>query len=194
MAKALLIVDMLNDFVEEDGALPVPGAKDIVENIGRIKGTAGEYGVLVAYANDAHEKDDPEFENWPPHAIKGTYGAQVIDDLAVTDGDTVIEKQDLSMFTNPRADYLLKYDLIDELYIAGVATEYCVRGAALDAIAKGYKVNLVVDAIAGVDEIKLPDGNVVPETKGAVNRALLEMGNAGAKPMYTAQVLKEMIE
>ncbi len=77
--------------------------------------------------------------------------------------------------------------------MTGVATEYCVRGATLDALAKDYKVNLVVDAVAGVDEIKLPDGTVVPETKGAVNRALLEMGNKGAKPVYTARALDELV-
>ncbi len=194
MTKAILVVDMLNDFVQEDGKLPVQGAKTLVENIGKIRGTAGEYDVLVVYANDAHAEDDPEFKAWPPHAVAGTYGAEVVDELKPAKGDLVIPKQDLSVFTNKEADRLLRERGIDELYVMGVATEYCVRGAALDALTKGYKVNVVVDAIAGVDEIKLPDGTVVPETKGAVARALLEMGNAGAKPMYTANVLEELVK
>lgn len=193
MAKAVLVVDMLNDFVEQDGGLPVPGAKDLVETIGKVKGAAGQYGVLVVYANDAHAQDDPEFNAWPKHAVKGTYGAQVVEALAPNVGDLVIEKQDLSVFTNKRADRMLKERGIDELYVVGVATEYCVRAATLDALNLGYKVNVVVDGIAGVDEIKLPDGTSVPGTKGAVANALLEMGAAGAKPMYAAKVLEDLV-
>ena len=191
--KAIVIVDMLNDFVNEDGALAVPGAKEIVENIGKIKGTAGEYGVMVVYANDAHDPDDIEFKLWPKHAVKDTYSAMVINELAPGKKDNVFEKQDIPMFTNPDLNTLLQKNEIDELYITGVATEYCVRGAVLNgedkfgdavkgAIDIGYKVNVVVDAIAGVDV-----------QKGDQYKALIEMGNAGAKPKYTAQVLEELV-
>ena len=183
MKKALLVVDMLNDFVQEDGKLPVPGAKEIVENIGRIRGTAGQYDVAVVYANDAHAEDDPEFKAWPKHCVAGTEGAEVVKELVPRMGDLVIPKQDLSVFTNREADRLLREAEIHELYVTGVATEYCVRGAALDALTKGYKVNVVVDAIAGVD-LK----------KGDQARALLEMGNTGAKPVYTKQVLEELVK
>jgi nicotinamidase-related amidase len=188
--KALLIVDMLNDFVNPDGALPVKGAQGLVENIKALK----EKADVVVYANDAHAENDPEFKAWPRHCVKGEYGAQVVDALAPKNGALVLEKQDLSVFTNREADRRLREAGVDELYVTGVATEYCVRGATLDALAKGYKVNIVVDAIAGVDEIRLPEGTAVPETKGAVNRSLLEMGNAGAKPLYTAKALDEMVE
>lgn len=185
MVKAIVIVDMLNDFVKEDGALPVAGAQDIIENIGKIKGKAEEYNVLVVCANDAHEQDDVEFKVWPVHAVKGTYGAKVTGDLAPVKGNLVMEKQDLSMFTNKQADALLKQKDIDELYVTGVATEYCDRALVLTdkdkygnlvkgALDLGYEVNVVVDAIAGADL-----------RKGDQNRALLEMGNAGAKPKYT---------
>lgn len=198
MAKAILIVDMLNDFVKKDekyqGKLVVEGAKNIVENIGKIKGKAEEYNVLVVYANDWHEKDDPEFKVWPEHALKNTYGAEIVDIIKPNEYNLLIKKQDLSVFTNKDVDKILSGKNVDELYVTGVATEYCVRAATLDALTKNYKVNVVVDAIAGVDEIVLPDGNIVPETKGAVNRALLEMGNKGAKPIYTANVLEELVK
>lgn len=203
MAKAIVVVDMLNDFVREEheggkGKLVVGGAEKIVENIGRIKGTAGIYNVLVIYANDAHAQEDPEFigygGQWPEHCVKGTKGAEVIPELKPAAGDVVLEKQALSMFTNPEADKILRERGVDELYLTGVATEYCVRAAALDAIARGYKVKVVVDAITGVDEILLPNGVPVPETKGAVARALLEMGNAGARPVYTTKALDEIVK
>ncbi|MFH1511377.1 MAG: isochorismatase family cysteine hydrolase [Candidatus Woesearchaeota archaeon] len=182
MAKAVVIVDMLNDFVQENGALPVPGAKSLVENIGKIRGKANAYNVLVVYANDAHSPNDPEFKTWPRHAVKGESGAKVIDELLPAACDLVIEKQEMSMFTNKDADKLLRSKGIDELYVVGVATEYCVRAAALGAASLGYKVNVVVDAISGVD-IK----------KGDSTYALLEMGKAGVLPKYTSQVLEEMV-
>ncbi|MFC1698101.1 cysteine hydrolase family protein [Nanoarchaeota archaeon] len=194
MVKALLIVDMLNDFVNPDGNLPVAGAPELVENINQIRQAAYEKDMLVVYANDAHAENDPEFEVWPPHCVKGEYGAEVFKQLAPQENDLVLEKVDLSVFTNEKADKELKARGIDELYVTGVATEYCVKGAVMNALELGYKVNLVVDGIAGVDKIVLPDETVVPGTFGAVNNALLEMGNAGAQPVYTNQVLEEMVQ
>ncbi len=183
MAKALVIVDMLHDFVDENGSLPVSGAKSIIENIGKVKGTAGNYKVLVAYANDAHtEEDKDHLEKWPVHAMKGTYGAEVIDELAVEETDLVIEKRDNSMFINPSADTQLKAKGIDELYVTGVATEYCVREAVLGALERGYTVNLIEDAIAGVEL-----------QKGDIHRALTEMKQAGARFITTSQALDEIV-
>lgn len=192
MTKALLIVDMLNDFVEEKGKLPVPGAIGLIHNVQCIKHKAEENNILVVYANDAHAEDDPEFKVWPKHCVKGTYGAEVVEQLKPTADNLTIEKQDLSVFTNSETNDLFRSKGIDELYVVGVATEYCVRGAVLDAIKNGYKTSLITDAIAGVDEIKLPDGTSVPGTKGAVERALNEMIDAGAVRVCTEEALREL--
>jgi nicotinamidase/pyrazinamidase len=225
MKKALVIVDMLNDFVVNDdyykwqqtnplaknkatvvepaelrryaplyeGKLVVPGAHTLIQNIAQLKQFAENYGVVV-YANDAHPETSEEFKAWPVHCVKDTYGAKVIDELLPDEMDVIVEKDDLGMFTNKEADKLLREKGVDELYITGVATEYCVKAAAMGAIKLGYKVNLVVDAIAGVDEIVLPNGKAVPETKGAIAKALMEMGDAGIKPIYTANALEEMVK
>ena len=189
--RAIVIVDMLNDFVKENiegdaeykGKLVVPGAAGLIEKIGRIRGAAGQQNILVIYATDRHIPKDPEFEVWPEHAVEGTYGAAVVDELAPAENNLVIAKQDLSFFTNREADRLLKQHGIAALDFTGVATEYCVRAGALDAANLGYKVNVVVDAIAGVDL-----------QKGDQYRALLEMGNAGIRPIYTKQLLEEMLK
>lgn len=194
MAKALFIVDMLHDFVDEDGKLPVKDAKTLIGNIAELKGYAEKNGIPVIYANDAHAKDDPEFQYWPPHAIKGTYGADIIGELKYNKENIIIEKQKLSAFTNPGLDGILGAYNVDEIYVTGVATEYCVRGVTMDALDLGYKVNLVADAIAGVDEIRLPDNTQVPKTKGAVAYALMEMGAKGARPIYTNDALEEMLK
>jgi len=185
MTKALVIVDMLNDFVQENGALPVKGAKDLVENIAMLAEKARAQGITVVYANDAHAPDDKEFKLWPKHCVKDTYGAQVVEKLKPQLDDLVITKQDLSLFTNPDAEWNLTKrlgKLVQQLYITGVATEYCVGAAALDARKLGYTVNVVVDAIAGVDL-----------QKGDQYKALIEMGNAGVRPIDTKTALEELV-
>lgn len=190
MTKALLIVDMVHDFVDENGALPVKGAIDLVDNINLLRDAAEKKGYAVIYANDAHDYDDKEFQTWPRHSVSGTYGAKIIEDLTPKyKNDIIIEKQDLSFLTNKYANQILKERGIRELYVTGVATEYCVKNGALDAIRLGYAVNLVTDAIAGVGEIKLPDGNVVPGTTDAIPRAYSEMTTAGIRPMKTINAL-----
>jgi len=181
MAKAVVIVDMLNDFVDEKGALPVKGALELVGNIIKIKKKAEEHGIIVVYANDSHAEGDPEFKIWPRHAVKGESGADMVEGLSPTDKDIVIEKQELSLFTNQHADNILKEKDVDELFLMGVATDYCVKESVLDALKNSYAVNVVVDAIAGVD--------LKP---GGQSRALLEMSNAGAKAKTTEQVLEEL--
>ena len=192
MGIGLLVVDMLTDFVRENGKLPVPIAESLVGNIQELREGVYNAGGNVFYANDAHAEDDPEFESFPPHAIKGTPGAEVIYELAPKEGDVVLEKQDLSVYTNPKARQAFIDAGITDLYVAGVATEYCVRGATLDGLEDGLNIHVVVDAIAGVDEIVLPDGVSVPQTKGKVAYACMEMAAVGAKPAYTADVLKEL--
>jgi len=181
--KALLIVDMLNDFVQENGALPVKGAIDIVDRIKFLKKRAESHSTSVIYGNDKHEKGDRELETWGEHCMKGTYGAQVVDDLKPGLEDFVFEKHELSIFSNDKfKGFLKKWPVLDEIYIVGVATDYCVRAAALDAAALGYKVKVVVDAIVGVE---LKDGDCA--------KALIEMGLAGCKPKYTSEALEEML-
>ena len=195
MTKALLIIDMLNDFVPQEGyesKLPVTGAETLVENIAAIKAQAEQKGYVVVYANDSHPEDSEEFKLWPVHCIKGTYGAEVVEGLEPGQAQ-VFEKDSLDVFTNQEFDCTMRQQGVDEFYVVGVATEYCDRAVVLGALQRGYKVNLVVDAIAGVDEIVLPDGNAVPGTKGAVANALMEMAAAGAKPVYTARALEELI-
>ena len=174
MKQALLIVDMINDFVADDGVLRVADAKEFVPVIQKLKKKFDH----VIFVNDAHEENDPEFERWSKHAVKGTKGSRIYKGLCNTK-DIVFEKTKLSCFTNPNVHKYLLREKIDELVVAGVATEYCVRGAVLDALRFGLKVTIVVDAVAGVDL-----------QKGDQFKALLEMGNEGAKPIYSKDIIE----
>jgi len=69
MEDALLIIDMLNDFVHPKGALYIPGAEKIIPNVKRELDRAHQSGIPVIYVNDAHQPDDPEFKVWPKHAV-----------------------------------------------------------------------------------------------------------------------------
>jgi nicotinamidase-related amidase len=190
--KAMVVIDMLQDFVDESGALPVKGASEIIPNIKMLVNAARKNGVMVCYANDSHDPDDFEFKKWPRHSVQGTKESMVIPELKPEKGDIIISKNDLSMFTYKDTDTLLKSKGIKELILTGMATDYCVQAAALDvpdkygklvcgAISRGYKVSLVVDAIKPID---LKPGDSA--------RCLLLMGKAGVKALTTDEVLKEI--
>lgn len=195
MKKALIVIDMLNDFVRLDGDLSVSGAETIIQTIDELRQRAYEKDIPVIYFNDSHNEDDPELKIWPLHCMKGTKGAEVVEELTPRKNDYVILKQENSAFTNPETLFLLRRLEIEEVYLTGVATDYCVRNFALygnsakGAIDYGIKVNIVVDAIKGVDEIL-----GVPNTKGKVVYSALELGAAGVKPIYANQVLEDMIK
>ena len=94
--KALIIVDMLKDFV--DGKLANPRAQGITEPLQRLLAHARENGWVVVFSNDAHQPGDPEMKIWGEHAMAGDPGAEVIDELAPSEGDIISEKQHYGAF------------------------------------------------------------------------------------------------
>src|SRR3990172_4472240 len=89
---ALLIVDMLNDFVREGAPLRVPEAEKTIPVIQCVRAMAHSAGAPVIYLCDSHRPDDPEFRAWGPHALRGTKGAEVIVELTPRPDDIVIRK------------------------------------------------------------------------------------------------------
>ncbi len=140
MKKALLIVDMLKDFVEDWGALKVEGAKEIVPFIKGFKAGIKQQGTPVIYLCDSHSKNDPEFDSWPPHCIEGTKGAEIVDELKPEKDDYVIKKTTYSGFHGTDLDELLKKLSVDTVCICGVAMNICVHYTAADARMNGYNV------------------------------------------------------
>jgi len=132
--KALLVIDMLNDFVAPDGALYVGDTvKKIIPEIQKKIAAAREQGISVIYICDSHDPDDPEFKMFPPHSVKGTKGAEVHKDLRPAAGDPIITKQRYSGFYNTALDDTLKELGIDSLELCGVCTHICVLYTAADA-------------------------------------------------------------
>jgi len=149
---AFLIIDMLNDFVLEGAVLEVPATRKIIPTLKKRIEKARKKKIPIIYICDSHAKDDKEFEIWPPHAIKGTEGAQVVKELSPKEGDYLIEKTTYSGFYNTGLEALLKKLGIKELVVTGTVTNICVMYTVSDAIFRGYKVKVLKDCVAAVNE------------------------------------------
>ncbi len=152
MSVAFLVVDMLNDFVQDNGALPVPKAKEIIPAIKRRLEEARKNGWLVIYLADTHAKNDKEFEVWGKHAVKGTWGNMVIDELTPLPDEMVIPKRRFSGFFGTDLDLVLRENNIEKVVVTGVLTNICVMYTASDAYQRGYKVVIPEDSVASVDD------------------------------------------
>lgn len=150
--KALLIIDMQNDFVRQDGAAYVPGAEKIIEHIAGEINYAREKGRPIIYICQKHRPDDPEFQYWPPHAIEGTRGAEIVDDLAPQPGDVVIHNWGYSAFFQTDLEKLLDDLEVEELRICGLQTNTCVLYTAMDALQRGFRVVVPETCVASGDE------------------------------------------
>ena len=192
-------VDAQADFMLPRGKLYVPGAEKIIPNVQRLVNAAAQAGVFLVSSGDAHSENDPEFQRFPPHCLRGTPGAKIIPeglakDLVTVPNDrsrglpkdilrhsqVLIEKQSLDVFDNPHTSELVERLGSDAEYVIfGVVTEYCVKCAAKGLLDRGRKVSIVKDAI---ETLKPEDGR----------RALGELQTAGARLITTEEALKEL--
>lgn len=157
--SAILVIDMANDFLYEPGTIATAGgaeyrerAQKIVPNLKRLLDGAREAGVLVIYATDAHEEGDLELRKWPPHSMKGTKEAEIVDELTPQPGDVVLDKNTYSPFLNSDLDALLQKEGVSELYITGLHTDCCCRHTSGDAFQRGYDLVWVTDAMQAFTE------------------------------------------
>ena len=186
-------VDTQVDFMCPTGRLYVPGAEQIVPNLGRLMDWARENEVPVVSSADAHSPGDPEFKIWPPHCVLGTPGQQRIPETrfpapviipcrpgafqppARWVGQFIVEKRTYTTEDNPNFDALLRALGPRCAVVFGVVTEYCVLANALALCRRGFQVDVVVDAIKPLND---EDGR----------KALEQMAAAGAREVTTAEV------
>ena len=165
MARALLIVDVQNDFASPDGALSVKGGEEILDRVNEL--AAGGGFDLVIATRDWHPEDHGSFtENggqWPRHCVQGSWGAELHPGLGTGRVDMVIDKgqepgtDGYSAFDGTGLEELLKGRGIDEVVVVGLATDYCVRASALHAIEAGLKTTVDPDGVRAV-ELEPGDG------------------------------------
>ncbi len=150
--SALIIIDMINDFVRPDGALPVPAAMEIVPYVATLADEARERGIPVIYADDSHYPDDKEFEDWPVHAVEGTDGARVVEELEPNEGDHVVICRSYSGFFGTNLEELLGELGVRHVVVTGTVTNICVFATCLDAYMRGYRITVPRDGVAGLNE------------------------------------------
>jgi len=175
--RALLVIDFQNDFCP-GGALAVPEGDEIAARVNELAGS-GNFDLVVA-TRDWHPADHGSFEErggpWPVHCVQGTRGAELHPALDQSRIDIVVDKgqnpgtEGYSGFDETELATLLRERGIDSVTVVGLATDYCVKNTALDALREGFDVTVDGVAVRGV--------NVQP---GDDERALDELRAAGAR-------------
>jgi nicotinamidase/pyrazinamidase len=191
-SSALLIVDVQNDFCA-GGALAVPDGDAVVPVVNRLAAWAAGAGLPVFASRDWHPRDSAHFAErggaWPVHCVQGTHGAAFHPNLRLPGGTLVVTKGDrpddegydaFDGRVSPQVPFAeaLRARGVRHLFVAGLATDYCVKSSALGAAAAGFAVTVVEDAVRAVD-MRPGDGA----------RALDEMKTAGIGVVSSAQLL-----
>ena len=148
MPEAVLIVDMVNGFLfgQADQLLvSTENVAPLIANIQILASMARHAQVPVLFSTCEHQEDDLIFRFIPPHGLKGSWEAEIINKLTPEPGDVVVHKRFYSGFYETRLDEVLRQLLVDSLYIAGIQTDCCVHATAQDAIFRGYRTALVAD-------------------------------------------------
>ncbi|MGI5419977.1 isochorismatase family protein [Actinomadura luteofluorescens] len=190
--KALIIVDVQNDFCE-GGSLAVGGGAAVATAISEyVAAHRSEYGHIVATRDfhldpGGHFSAEPDFaDTWPPHCVIGTPGADFHPNLALAPIEAVFSKgretaaysgfEGFSDDETPLADWLAARG-VDAVDVVGIATDHCVRATAVDAVRAGLRTTVLLDLTAGVG-------------KATVDQALDELGQEGVvlagAPVVTA--------
>jgi nicotinamidase/pyrazinamidase len=190
---ALVVVDLQNDFCP-DGALAVRDGHAIVPVVNRYLDRFAQAGAPVFLSRDWHPEVTGHFQAyggvWPPHCVQKTHGAAFHAGLTPPAGAVVVSKgmdpeQDAySAFqaedpSGRRLPAILAERGVRRLYVGGLATDYCVRATALDALRDGFEVVVLTDAIGAVDLAPGDGDRAVAEMRGAGAR-LATLGEVGA--------------
>lgn len=153
MAKeALLIIDMLRDFVEKGAPLEVPAARVIIPYLQKRIREVRQRGAAIVYICDAHRLDDEEFAKWPSHAIQGTRGGEVVEELKPRREDFIVHKRRYSGFLGSGLELLLRELKVEKIYITGILTNICVLFTAAEASMRDYEVVVFADSVAALSE------------------------------------------
>ncbi|TYI40201.1 hypothetical protein ES332_A02G145900v1 [Gossypium tomentosum] len=155
---ALLVIDMQNDFILDDGLMRVNGGKAIVPNVIKAVETARQRGILIVWVVREHDYLGRDVELFRRHlytrqkegpTTKGCLGAQLVDGLVIKEGDYKLVKTRFSAFFATHLHSFLQSNGVNNLVVVGVQTPNCIRQTVFDAVAHNYQpVTVIVDATA----------------------------------------------
>lgn len=169
--RCLIVVDVQKDFCP-GGALPADEGNDIIPTINKLM---KKFDYIIA-SKDWHPAETVHFEKWPVHCVRGSNGAKFhsllnvdnINEVALKGTGNTDDGYSAFEATNLDMTYWLKKNNIKDVYVCGIATEYCVKATASDAHKAGFTTYVVTDAVAGVEA-----------KPGDTKKALEEMAQEG---------------
>jgi nicotinamidase/pyrazinamidase len=188
--RALIVVDIQRDFCP-GGALPVTGGDKIIPAVNELIHAFGKAGLHIFFTRDWHPRNHVSFRAnggpWPPHCVQSTPGASFHPSLAVPADAEVIDKGTLqgedaySGFQGTDLARKLQNHHVKEIYVAGLATDYCVKNTVLDGAAKGFETYVITDCVKGVNLKRTDSAN-----------ALKTMLSRGARETTSGRVAKSL--
>jgi ureidoacrylate peracid hydrolase len=144
---ALLVIDMVRDFVDPDGAMPLPDADQLTTAVNALADAIRHAGGRVVWVRDEHEDlDDPEFKIRTPHCLAGTGGSELAAGFSFVSGDRDLIKHRYSAFYDTDLGPWLRDAGITSVVVCGVVTNICVRSTVHDAFFQDFDVTVVADA------------------------------------------------
>lgn len=152
---ALLVIDMQNFFVHEEGGAFVPQTHEILENIQSLLKSFRAKKLPVIYTSHSHKSD--KFDGgtmtwwWPVNCMEGSYGAEIYDAIKPKPDEKMISKHRYSAFEGTDLDMTLRCLGVTDLVVTGVMTNLCCETTTRDAFGKNYRVQFLCDATATSD-------------------------------------------
>lgn len=147
--SAVVVVDMQNDFVRQEGSLVTPAAKDTLPYITDLVETARQAGVKIVYTQDTAFPGDREFEIWPQHCLEGTWGWEIVDELKPREEDLICQKNRYDGFYGTWLEHFLSHVWdISHLVIVGTVANICVLHTAASAGLRWYHVVMPANGIS----------------------------------------------
>ncbi len=151
--RALLVVDMLVDFIDPGGALYIgPVAESLVAGVKARLDSYRASGDLIIFICDHHLEDDHEFQMFPAHGIEGSGGEEIFPELSPHSSERIIAKRRFSAFFGTDLDLTLREKSVNEIEITGCVTNICILYTSADARALNYKVTVPQNAVASFDQ------------------------------------------
>lgn len=154
MSKAALIItDMINDFIDPRGALFAgPAGREIIPFVAARAEATRVAGGVVIFACDAHAPEDPEFAHFKPHAVQGAWGSAIIPEIPCLPGDHRVDKTRCSALHNTSLEDLLSREGVTHTELVGVCTSICIMFTAVSLLDRGGPCRVYRQGVADFDQ------------------------------------------
>jgi ureidoacrylate peracid hydrolase len=184
---AVLVVDMLNEFLEPGGKMVLEGGEALYRPINQLLDTAHQAHIPVFWLNQSLRPDDRLFEKRIPHCLIGTWGARIVDALKQSPSDIIVPKRRYSGFFQTDLDLYLRERKVETVIVTGVVTNICVRSTIHDAFFLGYDVLVPVECVAATNPTAQESSLYDIETHyGSVTNLAQLLALMKANPMHAA--------